>query len=495
MCGMSADRTSFASLHMTRTAEDPTAARKPAVLLAQSDDHLRALIPELLEKEGYQVSLAANGEEALRVMAGPLFDVILIELELPRLHGLTVLEAAATLQPNAQFIVLARAGSIATAVEAMKLGARDYLTAPFRTADVLVAVAGARAEAQQRRVAAQLPQLLAESDPRARIIGRSPAMDRMFDMIGRVAPMRATVLITGETGTGKELVARAIHQLSPRARKPFIAVNCSALPETLLESELFGHVRGSFTGAIANKRGLFEEAAGGTLFLDEISTISAQTQVKLLRVLEEHAIQRVGSTQQIHVDFRLVTATNQDIAQLVQDGRFREDLFYRLNVFPVEVPALRERRTDIPLLANHFRFRIAEENQLEAPPFSAATIAHMSAYDWPGNVRELENFVERALIQFAGRREIRFEPPSARRRPELQLVARGGDEDWNLDRLEREYILTVLEKTKGHRGRAAEALGIDRRTLYRKLRAMNVSVTSFGLDLSEVLDNEAAGVA
>jgi DNA-binding NtrC family response regulator len=313
-------------------------------------------------------------------------------------------------------------------------------------------------------------------DPRNRIVGRSPAMERLFDLIGRVAPMRSTVLISGATGTGKELVATAIHQLSTRATKPFVPVNCSALSETLLESELFGHVKGSFTGAIAARRGLFEEAAGGTLFLDEVSTLSHAIQVKLLRVLEERIIHRVGSSQSIPVDFRLIAATNQDLEQLIADGQFREDLYYRLNSFPIVVPPLRERRSDIPLLTQHFRARFAEENGVEPPPFSPATMSRMMAYDWPGNVRELDNFVERVLILHGGSAEIRSDPSVVQHPLEHDLLRRAIEHLWNLERLELEYIRLVLETTGGHYGHAAEFLGIDRRTLYRRIRSMSSPV-------------------
>jgi DNA-binding NtrC family response regulator len=296
-------------------------------------------------------------------------------------------------------------------------------------------------------------------------------MERLFDLVERVAPTRATVLIVGETGTGKELVARAVHDLSERARKPFVAINCSALPETLLESELFGHTKGSFTGAIANKRGLFEEANGGTLFLDEISTISPAIQVKLLRVLQDRKIQRVGGGMPLTVDFRLIVATNVDLGEEVRAGRFREDLYYRLNVFPLNVPALREREGDIPILANYFRMKFAQENGVEPPSITPETMTRLASYPWPGNVRELENFIERAVIMYAGARTIPFEPPLGEKaRSERELLERAREEKWDLGRLEREYILDVLESCHGHRGHAAEILGIDRRTLYRKLK-------------------------
>jgi DNA-binding NtrC family response regulator len=303
------------------------------------------------------------------------------------------------------------------------------------------------------------------------MVGESLTMDRMFELIERVAATRATVLVAGETGTGKELVARAIHDLSERARGSFVPVNCSALPETLLESELFGHMRGSFTGAIANRRGLFEEANGGTLFLDEISTISPAIQVKLLRVLQDRKIQRVGGGPAIDADFRLIVATNVDLAEEVAAGRFREDLYYRLNVFPIVVPPLRQRSEDIPLLVNHVRIKFSRENGVTAPTISAETMARLIGYGWPGNVRELENFMERAVIMYAGKSHVPFDPPlgeRADRQRNLLRVAR--ENSWDLARLEREYILDLLEAHHGHRAEAAAALGIDRRTLYRKLK-------------------------
>jgi len=300
---------------------------------------------------------------------------------------------------------------------------------------------------------------------RERIVGRSPAMERVLELIERVAPLRVPVLIVGETGTGKELVARAIHEASPRARGPFVPVHCAALPEGLLESELFGHTRGSFTGAVATRRGLFEEAAGGTLFLDEISTISPAIQVKLLRVLQDRAVRRVGSNQAIPVDFRLVAATNVELAGEVAAGRFREDLYYRLAVFPIRVPPLRERRSDIPLLARHFLDRFAEENGLEPLEIPPAVLRRMLEYSWPGNVRELENAVERAVVLNAGLRWISFEPPAGNGPAPPAVLERARQERWDLARLEREYILSVLDEVRGHRGRAARILGIDRRTL------------------------------
>jgi DNA-binding NtrC family response regulator len=360
-------------------------------------------------------------------------------------------------------------GSIDSAVEAMKLGAVDFIKKPFRTEELIHVLTRAMEELELKREVAQL-RSQSSAGVRSYLVGKSQAMQRVFGLIERVAPTRANVLIGGDTGTGKELVARAVHDLSGRSRRPFVAINCSALPESLLESELFGHMKGSFTGAIQSKRGLFEEAQGGTIFLDEISTLSEAVQVKLLRVLQDRKVTRVGGREPITVDFRLIVATNRDLAELVEHKEFREDLFYRLNVFPIRVPPLRERRDDIPLLAQHFRQRFAEENELEPPEIPPKTMARLMAYEWPGNVRELENFIERAVIMHSGARAIPFEPPGQRPDPERNLLTRAREEKWDLERLEREYILDMLEQTQWHQSSAAEALGISRRTLYRKLK-------------------------
>ena len=452
---------------MTEETKDRPKAR---VLVVEDEEILRDLLKSVLKEEGYDVDAVETGEQALKALDRELYDLVLLDLNLPGMYGLNVLSAAPALQTDAQFIVMTAFGSVDTAVEAMKLGAFDYVNKPFRTEELLLTLERARRETELRREVAALRRRSGEG-MRSRIVGRARAMERLFDLVERVAPTRATVLIAGETGTGKELVARAVHDLSERARKPFVAVNCSALPETLLESELFGHTKGSFTGAIANRRGLFEEANGGTLFLDEISTISPAIQVKLLRVLQDRKIQRVGGGAPITVDFRLIAATNVDISEEVRAGRFREDLYYRLNVFPITVPPLRERTGDVPILANYFRLKFAQENGVEPPGITPETMTRLSNYAWPGNVRELENFIERAVIMYSGARSIPFEPPLGEKaRSEREMLERAREEQWDLSRLEREYILDILESCNGHRGHAAEILGIDRRTLYRKLK-------------------------
>jgi DNA-binding NtrC family response regulator len=452
------------------TGESDRETRTGRVLIVEDDDRVRSLLAELLSGEGYETLECTTGEEGLRTLQREPIDVVLLDINLPGMHGINVLTASPNTQTDAEFIMMTAYAEVETAVEAIKLGAFDYLRKPLEPEELLHVINRAIEQRQLRREVATLRRQVPRG-PRARIVGRSKALERLFDLIERVASTRSTVLITGETGTGKELVARAIHDLSPRVDKPFVPVNCSALPETLLESELFGHVKGSFTGAIATRRGLFEEASGGTVFLDEASTISPATQVKLLRVLQERQVQRVGGNSWLPVDFRLIAATNVDLLAEVEAGRFRDDLYFRLNVFPIEVPPLRDRRDDIPLLANFFRTRFAEENGIDPPAIRPETLRRMMEYDWPGNVRELENFVERAMIMYQGAPSIRFDPPAGREPSrERATLTEARRDAWTLERLERAHILAILEQTDGHQTKAAEILGIDRRTLYRKLK-------------------------
>ena len=438
------------------------------VLVVEGRRDARALLASIVADEGFIVHTVSRGDDALQALDRESFDVVLVDLSLDGLGGLGVIAAAPALRGDARFVAIDRAGDARTAVEAMRLGAFHVLEPPLRAGEVAAAVHEAALEVAERRAAAPAPDE-SRRGARARLVGRSPAMERLFGLVERVAPTRATVLVTGETGTGKELVARAIHALSGRGSRPFVAINCGALPESLLESELFGHMKGSFTGAVGSRAGLVETAAGGTLFLDEISASSPALQVKLLRVLQERSVVRVGGNHPIAVDFRLIAATNLDLGAEVAAGRFREDLFYRLSVFLIEVPALRDRREDIPLLAEHFRRAAAKECGLDAPPFARMALRRMAEYDWPGNVRELENAVERAVIMHTGARVLPFEPPArptAALRPPLRARATRG----TLDALEREHVLRVLDEAQGNRRRAAAALGIDRSTLHRKLR-------------------------
>jgi DNA-binding NtrC family response regulator len=416
----------------------------------------------------FRVTAAADGLAGLGALQGELFDLVLLDMNLPGLNGMEVLRLGRAAQTDAQFVVMTGYGSVPAAVEAVKLGAFDYLNKPVAIPELLLKLDRALEQRELRRELARLREQ-AGNGARARMIGGSAPMRRLFALIERVAPTRATVLVMGETGTGKELVARAVHDLSDRARRPFIPVNCSALPETLLESELFGHVKGAFTGAVSARRGLFEEGAGGTVFLDEVATLAPATQARLLRVLQERTIQRLGDSRPVSVDFRLVAAGNVDLESEVRAGRFREDLFYRLNVFPLHVPPLRERRDDVPLLAHAFRERFARENGTEPPAFSPEVMERLAAHDWPGNVRELENWVERALIMYAGQAVLPLDAVRGSS-PGETLVSRAADELWSLDRLEREYVLSVLDRRGGRMGETAEVLRIDPRTLTRKVQ-------------------------
>jgi DNA-binding NtrC family response regulator len=436
------------------------------------DPVVRAELEELIETGGREVVAAADGQEALELLHQGDVDVVLLDLDLPRVSGLSVLSALPSVQTDARVIVMAEADTVDQALEAMRLGAHDYVRKPLDATDLVRVVDRTLEEHAVRR---ELKRQRGASAHRrlAGMVGKTHAMQRVFRLIERVAPTRASVLVTGETGTGKELVAKAIHDLSPRASRPFIAVNCSAIPSTLLEAELFGHIRGSFTGAVQSRKGLIEEAAGGTLFLDEISTLSEEVQVKLLRVLEDRRVQRVGSNAPIAVDFRLIAATNRDLGAQVAAGAFREDLFFRLDVFPIEVPPLRLRKDDIPLLAGHFMARFAEEHGSAAPRISPLTLARMLEYDWPGNVRELENFIERSVIMYPGMETFPFDLPRVTPGSDGSgpaLLGRAVDEEWTLERLEREYLLSTLERTRWQQGTAAALLGINRRTIHRKLK-------------------------
>ncbi len=444
------------------------------VLIVEDDEILRQLLIDVLSDQGYQIEAAETGEDGLRVMEQDVFDIILLDINLPGMDGMDVLRLAPARQPDAQVVMMTAFGTVDTAVEAMKQGAFDYINKPFSTDELVLTITRALEEQDLRREVARLRQKARGIGGDIQMVGKSPAIERVIDLIARVAPSRATVLITGATGTGKELVARAIHTASNRAGKPFMPINCAAIPENLLESELFGHMKGAFTGAIQNKKGLFEEASGGTIFLDEISTMSMSLQPKLLRVLQEYTIMRVGGRQPIPVNIRLIAATNQDLTKRIADGLYREDLYYRLNVFPIEVPPLRDRKDDIPLLSNFFLQKFAELYTIDPPKLPARTLEKMIEYRWPGNIRELENFIERAVVLHAsgGSATVGFELPAGE--------AQEGDGDgildeaqrnrWTFEDLEREYIFRVLESVRWKKTEAAEILGIDRRTLYRKLK-------------------------
>ena len=444
---------------------------EPATLLIADDDPgLRESLERTLTREGYHVVLASDGNAALERLRGGGIDLVLTDLKMPGLTGIEVLRAAKAIAPDVDVILLTAFGTVEEAVRAMKDGAYDFLTKPFQRAQVLRLIRQAlerRELIQQNR---ELQQRLDVLLQQGIAIGASPAFRRMMTLVEQVANSSATVLIQGESGTGKELVAKTIHARSARTKGPFVAVNCAALPETLLESELFGYEKGAFTGAAGRKEGRFELADGGTLFLDEVADLSAVTQPKILRVLQEGEFERLGGTRTMRVDVRIVAATNQDLAQMVRDRRFREDLYYRLNVITLNVPPLRERREDVRVLAQHFLRVYAAKNNRRLDGFTDEAIRRLEAYAWPGNVRELENVIERGVVLARGAQmdlaDLPEEIAGATPLPEGVLSVRIGTP---LAEVEQRLLEETLRVTKGNKTLTARLLGIDPRTVSRKL--------------------------
>jgi two-component system response regulator HydG len=444
---------------------------EPARLLVADDDPgLRESLERTLTREGYRVVVASDGHAALERLQGGGVDLILSDLKMPGLSGIQLLAAAKAIAPDVDVILLTAFGTIEEAVKAMKDGAYDFLTKPFQRAQLLRVVHQAlerRQLIQQNRLLQQrLDALLGHGA----VVGASPAFRRMMTLVEQVAGSSATVLIQGESGTGKELAAHAIHERSTRHTGPFVAVNCAALPETLLESELFGYEKGAFTGAAGRKEGRFELADGGTLFLDEVADLSPVTQPKILRVLQEGEFERLGGTRTIKVDVRIVTATNQDLAQMVRDKRFREDLYYRLNVITINVPPLRERREDIRMLAEHFLRLYAAKNSRALEGFTDEALKRLEGYSWAGNIRELENVVERGVVlarsSLIDVGDLPEEVAGAAPLPEGVLSVRIGTP---LAEIEQRLLEATLRATKGNKTLTAKLLGIDPRTVSRKL--------------------------
>ncbi|HZS07795.1 MAG TPA: sigma-54 dependent transcriptional regulator [Blastocatellia bacterium] len=443
---------------------------KHRVLIVEDDAQLRDTLTSFLARAGYDVAAAHDGHEALVLLDESPPDLILTDIHMPDMDGLTLLAEAGARYPETIVIMMTAFSSIDSAVEAMRRGADDYLSKPLQLADVRMSVERAL---ERRAMRSRLTQLESQVRERYRfdqIIGHSAAMQRVFQIIERVAPTGTTVLISGRTGTGKELVARAIHFNSPRAARPLVDINCGALPDQLIESELFGHQKGAFTGANETKKGLFETAHGGTLFLDEVQSLRPELQTRLLRALQERVIRRVGGRENIEVDVRVIAATNQDIAEAVRRGEFREDLYYRLNVVHIFLPDLRERREDIPLLVEHFLKVHAGAGRQEPRRFSNEAMRLLIGYNWPGNVRELQNAVEHALAIGVGPElTIADLPPHLSGVTGPMGAVDPVGEARTLEEVERRHILRVIEEVGGNHVRAAEILGIDRRTLYRKL--------------------------
>jgi DNA-binding NtrC family response regulator len=443
-------------------------AASPLLLIVDDDRVARELLAETLGREGYRVRVAGGGEEALRLAGAEPFDMALVDLRMPDVDGLAVLKQLAMIQPDLPVVILTAFATIETAIAAVNAGAFDYLSKPFRMEEIKIVV---RRTLDARRLARENLQYRQELGARygfEGLIGQSHQMVEIYKLIARMAALETTVLIEGETGTGKELVARAIHGASGRAARPFVVVDCAALPETLFESELFGHERGAFTGAFATRRGLLETSAGGTCFLDEIGELTAPLQAKLLRTLQERSVRRVGGNDEIPFDVRVVVATNRDLRKLVADGGFRDDLYYRLNVVTITVPPLRERASDIPLLAQHFLEVFARRTGRVVKRLAPESVALLAGYRWPGNVRELAHVIERATALSSSETLLPDDFPS-HLGEERDRAPRLPAEGMTLEDVKRWYVNKVLEESGGNKLRAAELLGIDRRTLYRIL--------------------------
>ncbi|MFO7956771.1 MAG: sigma-54 dependent transcriptional regulator [Candidatus Brocadiia bacterium] len=440
------------------------------ILVADDDAAMRDSCRQVLEREGLSIEEAADGDEALQRLAARAYELVLLDLKMPGTDGMDVLKHIKDRHNGTAVVVITGYPSIDTAVEAMKLGATDFLPKPFSRESLTVIVQKAldytRLEEENRRLRRHIEAVT----PPTEIVGETPEMRRIYDLMRRVAPTDSTVLLTGESGTGKELVARALHANSKRASGPFVVVDCATLVGTLFENELFGHAKGSYTGATSTTHGRFELANGGTLFLDEVGCIEPGMQQKLLRVLEQREFTRVGSNQIIHTDVRVIAATNTDLEKAVAAGSFREDLYYRLSVFPIKLPPLRERKADIPLLAEHFLRLHCDHRQKEVSAISPEAVERLMAHDWPGNVRELSNVIERAVVLAEGGC-IRPEHLLNLGSPDYDRPAAAESPTRSLDEVERRHIRRVLDHTDGNKTRAADILGIDRKTLWRKLQA------------------------
>ncbi len=445
------------------------------ILIVDDERAIQFTLRGVLEDEGYRVTTVGSGAEALSRVTEELPDLIFLDIWMPGVDGLDTLAELKRLRPEATVVVISGHGTIETAVKATRLGAWDFIEKPLSLEKTLLTVSRGLEHARLARENAALRERLAE---REAIIGESPAMTSLREQIAMAAPTTGRVLIRGENGSGKELVARAIHEGSPRRARPFVQVNCAAIPEELIESELFGHEKGAFTGAVARRQGRFELADGGTLFLDEIGDMSLKTQAKVLRALEEQAFERVGGTDTVKVDVRVIAASNRDLAALIRDHRFRDDLFYRLSVIPIDVPALRARKDDIPLLVDHFIAVFCAENGKRLKTLSGDALAYFIAYDWPGNVRELRNMVERLVIM-APRDTITGDDVPPPLRPKDAVTESAADRARTLkearDGFERAYILAELRGHDWNMTRTAEHLGIERSHLYRKIKSYGIT--------------------
>jgi DNA-binding NtrC family response regulator len=448
------------------------------ILIADDDEVSCQLFAETLESEGFHVDQVTSGDTALARLADDSHDLLIIDVRMPGISGLEVTRVVHEKYPVLPIIVMTAFGSMETAVEAIHEGAFDFISKPMNLVELKKTVSRALAQRSLQRRAEKSTDTESENPAElGKIIGKSPTMLEVYKTVARVAPTKSTVLILGESGTGKELIARAIHEHSPRANRPFVAVDCGALTETILESELFGHMRGSFTGAFADKKGVFEDAQGGTCFLDEIGGISTNMQARLLRVLQEHEIRRVGGKDWLPVDVRVVAATNQNLSEAVAKGDFRQDLYYRLDVITIHLPPLRERADDIPLLAQHFLRFYGQENAKPVPTFSEKALELLCSYPWPGNIRELENAIEQAVAlsyqPVLTPEDLPREVREQRAARIASLTSENGQfifpDTPSLEEVKKRYVLHVLQLTGGNVSATARVLNVDRRSLYRML--------------------------
>jgi two-component system, NtrC family, nitrogen regulation response regulator NtrX len=450
----------------------------PSILVVDDEPGVRSSVSGVLRDEGFDVEAVGTGEECLEKANDSTYDVIVLDIWLPQLDGLTTLQRLRERQINSQVVIISGHGNIESAVRAIKMGAFDFIEKPLSLEKTVHVVRNAL---RQRDLENENRVLRARVDRQQTMVGDSPAMQQLRQQVEMAAPTNGRVLILGENGTGKELVARTIHQSSRRKNGPFVEVNCAAIPEELIESELFGHVRGAFTGAVSDKPGRFEQANDGTIFLDEIADMSLKTQAKVLRVLQEQVMERVGGTQRIRVDVRVLAATNKDLPAEIKAGRFREDLYFRLNVIPIFVPPLRSRPQDIPLLADHFMAVVSAEYGRRPKRLTPEASARLQQYGWPGNVRELRNVVERVIIMGSG---------DAITAQDLAFLGRDGMPEARpvvdsavplamaRDQFEKDYILQTLAAQQGNMSRTAEVLGVERSNLYKKLRAFGIPTRS-----------------
>ncbi|MGD2068203.1 MAG: sigma-54 dependent transcriptional regulator [Gemmatimonadota bacterium] len=466
--------------------DDASWTEVPRVLAVDDEEVVCESIRRVLSEEGYDVTTRTSAREGLELIRGEVFDLLLLDIKMPEVDGISFLREARSVSPDTEVIIITGYATIETAVEAIKLGAFDYLEKPVSPPQLIVATARALERKQLVDLTRRLRSELESRYTVGNVICSSPPMRKVMQLVAKVAPASSTVLVTGETGTGKDVIARAIHYNSPRKDKPFVVADCASLSESLLESELFGHVRGAFTGAVKERKGLAESARGGTLFLDEISTISPQVQGSLLRLIQEHEIRPVGSDRTVPVDVRLIAATNHDLQSLVEEGSFREDLYYRLSVFTIELPPLRERREEIPLLAHHFVKRLSEELNKEIEVIAPQAMALLEAHDWPGNVRQLENVMERAVLLAEG---TSIQPQH------ISLGDSAGEGPWNdipddaqalverkkrlraesVERVERLFVLKALREADWNVSEAARNVGMQRPNLHALMRKYGIT--------------------